>query len=133
MKSTKRLIFFLYVVLFTATFLGALALMLALFDTVEGQEDGYPGPVGYPGAHLPVVMNGWDDSQPTLTPLPLPTPLPTSTPSTPPTETPCDKCWTCRIVPCYEDCLENCGCFFDEENNWCVPCDTCEGGVRCRD
>lgn len=119
MKSTKRLIFFLYVMLFTATFLGALALMLALFDTVAGQEEGYPGP--YPGVYLPVMAN----DRPPL-------PLPTSTPSQPPTPDVCDQCWTCNEVSCYEMCLESCGCYFDEGGNWCVPCSGCEGGVQCR-
>ena len=119
---------FLYAVIFMATFLAILALMVASFDIAEGLEGGYPGPP-YPGANLPLVVNDWDLSVPTL---PVPTSLPTSTPTQPPTEAPCDMCWTCNTIPCYEFCLESCGCFFDEAGKWCVPCIECEGGVRCR-
>lgn len=128
MKWRKSLVLFLYVVIFVATFLAIAALMVASFDIAEGQEEGYPEPEPYPG-YVPVMANDWDVSVPTL---PAPTPLPTSTPSPPPTEGPCDMCWTCNTIPCYEFCLESCGCFFNEAGKWCIPCIECEGGVRCR-
>jgi hypothetical protein len=117
-----RLKYFLYVLLFVATFLVAFWLLVVGFDIAEGQEPGYPGP--YPGPYLPLVMHEWDGT---------PLPLPTSTPSDVPTSTPCDKCWTCNDVACYEFCLESCGCYVDDTGNWCVPCAGCEGGVRCRE
>jgi hypothetical protein len=119
-----------FVAIFVVTFLLAFGMLVLLMSAGQASGlDGYPGP--YPGLHHPLVTNGWDGSPPTPT-LPPP-PMPTSTPSAPPTDTPCDRCWTCNDVECYQSCQESCGCYFDEGGSWCVPCTTCEGGVRCRD
>lgn len=125
--SEKAIRYIVYVLAFTVTFIVTLFLMLVGMKSV-GAESAYPGP--YPGPYMPLVVNEWDRGQPTPTSLPMPT----STPVVPPEETPtaCDQCWECVQLDCYQFCLGECDCFFNDDGDWCVPCPECESGYRCR-